>query len=164
MAKTHKTLSASGQKARYGISYLRNICAHAGVGLTETSPDEDVLAVDCDVSFPAASVRVQVKCTSSFKIGGYSASWSIKPQWREKWQDSAVPVYFVIVIVPSKLPLWLDHNSGGTFHHTAAFWSKIDASKLGTTISVPKSNRLTMATLPEWNNDLLACFTSGGAI
>ena len=51
------TLSTNGQRARYGVSYLRNICAQAGVGLNETPADEDVLAVDCDVVFPEGSVQ-----------------------------------------------------------------------------------------------------------
>jgi hypothetical protein len=41
------TLPDTGRRARYGVAYLRTICAQAGVGVKETSPDEDVLAVDC---------------------------------------------------------------------------------------------------------------------
>lgn len=57
-------LSVSARKARYGVAYLRSVCAQAGVGLSETSADEDVLAIDCDVKFAEGVVGVQVKCTS----------------------------------------------------------------------------------------------------
>lgn len=75
------TLTPTGQRARYGVSYVRNICAQAGIGLIETSPDEDVLATDCEVEFKEASVRVQVKCTSGLTIGGKTKSYSLKPEW-----------------------------------------------------------------------------------
>jgi len=40
------TLTPDRRKARYGVAYVRSICAQAGVNLQEMSRDEDVLAVD----------------------------------------------------------------------------------------------------------------------
>jgi hypothetical protein len=54
------TLTPNGAKARFGVAYLRAICSHAGVGFTETSADEDVLAIDGSIEFELGSVRVQV--------------------------------------------------------------------------------------------------------
>src|SRR3954447_7261777 len=85
------TLSPNGQRARYGVSYVRNICAQAGFGLNETSPDEDVLATDCDVVFMEANVRVQVKCTSGLTLGGKTKSWQLKSAWLRKWEQSLLP-------------------------------------------------------------------------
>ena len=62
------------RKARYGVSYIRNLCAQAGLRFGETEQDEDVLAVDCEIKYREANVGVQVKCTSSLKIVGRSAS------------------------------------------------------------------------------------------
>jgi hypothetical protein len=156
------TLDANGRKARYGVSYVRNVCAQAGYGLTETSADEDVLATDCEVQFKEVSVRVQVKCTSSMKIGGRRASWPLDEQWIRKWDECLVPVYFVLVIVPNDAATWLDHLADGTLHRTAAFWRRVRTDELGTRIAIPKNQRLSAATLPEWHSDLVHLFTPGG--
>jgi hypothetical protein len=153
------TLSANGSKARYGVSYVRNVCAQAGVGMTETPADEDVLAVDCTVDFAPAPVRVQVKCTSQFTIAGRQASWKIEPGWLRAWKDSKIPVYFVLVIVQGEPTMWLDHRPKATLHNAAAFWHRVDQLPPDTTsLTIVKKRRLTVATVQEWRADLLACF------
>jgi hypothetical protein len=158
-----ETMTVNGQKARYGLSYLRNICAQAGIGMAETSPDEDVLAVDCEVQFAEASVRVQVKCTSTLTISGRSKSWALEQGWIDNWRESRVPVYFVIVIVPSSSSAWLEHPDDGTMHRTAAFWTRINRDSDLSSITIPKGQRLSAGTLGIWHQDLLAEFASGGA-
>lgn len=145
------------------MSYVRNICAQAGVGLNETSTDEDVLATDCDVVFAEGPVRVQVKCTSGFTLAGKTKSWRLKPEWLRKWDRSLVPVYFVIVVVPKSEPTWLTHPTDGTLHKTAAFWQRVSSSTTAKSISIPRTQRLTAATMATWHTDLLAAFTPAGA-
>lgn len=156
------TLSPNGQRARYGVSYVRNICAQAGVGLTETSPDEDVLATDCTVEFKEGPVRVQVKCTSRLTLEGKTKSYALKPEWLRRWDESLVPVYFVIVVVPKQVPAWLSHRDDGTFHKTAAFWQRVSHSSNARSISIPKTQRLTVETIPTWHTDLRAAFSPVG--
>jgi hypothetical protein len=153
------TLSSNAQRARYGVSYVRNVCAQAGFGLNETSPDEDVLATDCDVVFMEANVRVQVKCTSRLTLGGKTKSCQLKPGWLRRWEQSVVPVYFVLVVVPPSEPTWLDHRADGTMHRTAAFWQRVRTEQLDKAISIPKIQRLTAETLSIWHRDLLAAFS-----
>lgn len=159
----HASLDANGQKARFGVSYVRGICAQAGVGFTETSPDEDVQAIDGDVKFKEASVGVQVKCTSSLTIGGRSASWPLDPAWIRKWSDALLPVYFVLVIVNKNPATWLSHDENGTTCRAAAFWKRISPADLGARIDVPKRHRLTAETLTIWHRDMLDSFTGGTA-
>ncbi|GAA4536419.1 DUF4365 domain-containing protein [Amycolatopsis samaneae] len=156
-------LRPNGQKARYGVSYLRNVCAQAGVGLNETSPDEDVLATDCDVRFPEGTVGVQVKCTSRLTLGGKTKTWRLKEEWIRKWEQCLLPVYFVLVVVPARHPSWLEHLAEGTMHHTAAFWQRIDTDRLGRSLVIPKAQRLTAETFSIWHRDLLAVFRPGGS-
>jgi hypothetical protein len=156
------TLSPNGQRARYGVSYVRNICAQAGVGLSETSPDEDVLATDCTVDFKEGPVRVQVKCTSGLTIGGKTKSYTLKPEWLRKWDESLVPVYFVIVVVPKQDKTWLAHQADGTFHRTAAFWQRVPQASTAKSITIPKAQRLTTDTLPIWHSELRAAFSPAG--
>jgi hypothetical protein len=159
------TLTPDGRKARYGVSYVRSICAQAGVSFNETSPDEDVLAVDCDITFRAgAKVSVQVKCTSGFKITGRSISWPVKTEWVKKWQERWLPVYLVIVIVPIDAAAWIKHDPAeGTFHQTAAFWRRIrQDERIGARISIPKNQRLQESTLALWHSDFLETFNPAG--
>ena len=159
---SYASLDDNGRKARFGVSYVRSVCAQAGVGFQETSPDEDILAVDCDVKFREANVGVQVKCTSSLTIRGRSASWHLDEGWLRKWSDARLPVYFVLVIVEGDSGAWLTHRRDGTFSHAAAFWRRIVPSELASRINVPKSQRLTVETLGQWRNDMLDCFSPGG--
>lgn len=161
-SRSLSTLSSNAQRARYGVSYVRNVCAQAGLGLTETSPDEDVLAVDCTVDFRESPVRVQVKCTSGLTLGGQTKSYRLKPEWLRKWDASKVPVYFVIVVVPRLEQSWLTHQSDGTFHKTAAFWKRVPSGDTAKSIAIPKSQRLTAETMYAWHEDLLAAFTPAG--
>ena len=130
--------------------------------MTEPRPDEDVLASDCSVDFPEASVRVQVKCTSQWKIGGRGLTWAVEDNWVRKWDQFIVPVYFVVVIVPEDQDQWLRQDGDGTFHRTAAFWVRLIPGMIGDSIKVPKSQRLTVQTIPLWHSHLLDLFTPGG--
>lgn len=157
------TLTANGQKARYGVAYLRHICAQAGWPMTETSPDEDVMAVDCSLDFLEASVRVQVKCSSAFTLRGRSASWPLEESWVRKWGQFHTPLYFVLVKVPDDASQWLQHLDDGTMHRTMAYWKKVEQADLNAKrITLLKGNRLAAATLGQWRSDLLRGFEPGG--
>jgi hypothetical protein len=162
------TLSPNGSKARFGAAYVRAICSHAGVGFTETSIDEDVLAVDGTVDFAVCPARVQIKCTGKFRIsGGKTASWEAEESWWGKWHQSGIPVYFVVVVVDPDIQIdWLNHQDNGTLHRAAAFWVRVDHLPDRSRITVPKSQRLTAETLAEWASDVDASFgiTSMGGV
>lgn len=150
-------LTLDGKKARYGVSYVRTICAQGGLIFSENSPDEDVLAVDCDIKMAGASVSAQVKCTSTRTITGRSVSWPVKPEWVNKWQRARLPVYFILVVVPAESADWIEHDPvKGTFHRTAAYWRRIlRDEQIGTRISISKKQRLQVSTLDLWCLDLI---------
>ncbi|MEV6527842.1 DUF4365 domain-containing protein [Longispora sp. NPDC051575] len=158
---TIATLGANSAKSRFGVAYLRSVCSQAGIGFDETSPDEDVLAVDGHLSFELCPVRVQVKCTGQFRInGGPTATWQTEPAWHRKWTRSGTPVYFVLVIVdPDDQKLWLDHSDQGTLQRAAAFWARVDTLPASSAITLSKQRRLTAATLLEWATDLEEAFS-----
>lgn len=158
------TLTPNGSKGRFGVAYLRMIASQAGIGLNETSPDEDVLAIDCDLCFAIANVRVQVKCSSQFQITGRSASWSADSSWCGKWKQSLLPVYFVLVILDSETQeQWVEHHDYGTLQRAAAFWVRVNQlDDDAASISIPKSQRLSIDTFHIWENELLACFSGQG--
>jgi Domain of unknown function (DUF4365) len=150
-------------QSRYGVAYLRSVCAQAGVGLNETSPDEDVLATDCDVQFREGNVRVQVKCTSGYDIAGRSASWPVKDHWLRAWGSAKLPVYLLLVIVPKTISDWVEHQEEGTFHRTAAFWRRLRMEEIGSRLHIPKTQRFSESTLMQWHADLLTVFVPGEA-
>jgi hypothetical protein len=162
------TLDSNRAKSRFGVAYVRAVCSQAGVGFQETSPDEDVLAVDGSVEFEIAPVRVQVKCTGQFRLkGGSTATWPIDESWRQHWKRSGIPVYFVLVIVdPDDQVSWLHHQDEATLHRAAAFWVRVDALPQGQNIVVPKAQRLTAETLRLWAEDVEASFdpSRGGGV
>lgn len=154
------TLSLSERKSRYGISYLQNICAQAGIGMVETPSDEDVLAVDCMLSFSEGEVRVQVKCTSSSTLNDSAdISQAVRSSWQQKWNRSRLPIYLIVVIVPDGISdTWIEHPSDGTAHATGAFWLRVDGHPEVNTISIPKANRFTADTIAGWHNDFVSLF------
>ena len=155
----YASLSPNGRKARFGVAYLRNICAQAGVGLMETSIDEDVLAVDCVVNFPLGMVRVQVKCTSDDQGGAPHLVWKIEQGWKDKWAVSQVPVFFVGIVVDSDNEAWVQHLDDGTRLNAIGVWAPINVADLGSSIKIPRKSRLTAATMQEWHDILRADYT-----
>ncbi|MEU7725177.1 DUF4365 domain-containing protein [Streptomyces sp. NPDC040724] len=153
------TLSPNGAKGRFGVSYVRSIVSQAGVGFTETSPDEDVLAVDGSVDFAIASARIQVKCSSRFSISGSSATWHSELHWRERWSACALPVYFVLVIMDfDDRAEWIRHDDRGTRQTAAAFWVRVNQLGEDQKIHVPKTQRLTAESLNLWAKEVEECF------
>ena len=73
------------RKARHTVAYLESICAQAGVAFGENRADEDIMAVDAFLHFPKASSRVQLKCTSQFKLTGKSLTMTLEPGWVASW-------------------------------------------------------------------------------
>lgn len=163
--QTGSTLSPNAQKGRYGIAYFQNVCAQFGVGFDETSPDEDVLAIDGTVQFPALPIRIQVKCTKKVFGPRESLSWPVTEEWKTKWARNFGPAYFVVVQVPNDVPGdWINYDGASTtMHRSTAYWARIDTKSMGSSISVQRSDRLTAATLAAWNADLLSCFSEEGA-
>lgn len=154
------TLGESAAKGRFGVAYVRSIFSQAAVGFNETAPDEDAIAVDGSLEFAIAPARIQIKCSSRFKIAGRSATWDSELHWRQSWAASGVPVYFVLVILDYKDPLsWIHHHDAGTDQKAAAFWVRVNEAMPSDKIIVPKTQRLTVATLAQWEKEVNSCFT-----
>lgn len=136
--------------------------------MLETRPGADVLAVDCSIVFPENAVRVQIKTTHSESITGTNPrlSYSVKQQWVDSWAKAQVPVYFVVVVVPSDSGLWLDYHSAGTnLVDTAAYWSRIDASTFtpgNMGVAALRSQRVDDTTIAGWHADLIAGYSPSG--
>lgn len=161
-------LDVTGRKARYGAAYIRTIASQAGCSFTETSIDEDKLAIDGTVGFAAGDVRFQVKCTSSRTIVDkpLAIRMPIRPDWVRKWAQSVtMPIFFVVVVVPSDSLQWLAHDTSGTMmSKTAAFWLRIPPNGLGAAKSllVPRAQRLSESSMLSWNDVLIGEYSRGG--
>ncbi|WP_455354430.1 DUF4365 domain-containing protein [Streptomyces sp. SYSU K217416] len=153
------TLDPRAAKGRFGVAYVKSIFSQAAVGFNETAPDEDAIAIDGSLEFAIAAARIQIKCSSQFKIAGKSATWDSELHWRESWEISKLPVYFVLVILDYKDPLsWIHHHAAGTDHKAAAFWVRVNGATPSDKIVVPKTQRLTAATLERWEKEVNSCF------
>lgn len=149
-ANTH--FSDNGRRGRYGVAYLRALCATAGVGLKENSADEDVDAIDATLRFARASAEVQVKCTSGFKVGVGRATLQLEPDWVAKWSASYHPVFIILVKVPVGIDEWIDFKQTSTAHRTVAFGKRFDRAVHGTSMQFTKADRLTAETLYDWRD------------
>ncbi|MCS0644978.1 DUF4365 domain-containing protein [Curtobacterium flaccumfaciens] len=153
-------LSATTRQGRYGVVYLRAIAAQAGCGFKENDPDEDAIAVDCDIQMRAAPIRVQVKTTYiEDMFGTDDIVHYAKPHWIDSWRDSALPVYYLVVVVRQQSSDWIEYPATGTLlADTRAYWTRVDNHDFSssTRIEIPRSNELGSTTMTQWNDDLLA--------
>lgn len=151
------------RQARYGVVYLRSIAAQAGIGLQETSPGEDVLAIDALLNFKEGDLRVQVKTSRCHDMDPAlpEIRYPAKQQWIARWAENYAPCYFVVVVVPADSGAWLDHHKGGThMAGTAGYWTRIDVAALRQqpTVVVPKAQRLGADTMTVWHRDLVEAY------
>ncbi|AYF72535.1 DUF4365 domain-containing protein [Nocardia yunnanensis] len=148
-------LGLDGAKSRYSQSYLSAVCSQSGHTLQEGRQDEDCWAVDTTVDLPAASVLVQLKCTSSPRrtsVGDFRVP--LKQQWIVSWSVKKVPVYVLLVVVPRKQHEWIAHADDHTVHQTHAYWERFDAATHTKSIILPKTQRFQASTLASWEDQL----------
>lgn len=154
--------SDNGRRGRYGVAYLRALCAHAGVGFAETSPDEDVDAIDATLKFGRASAEVQVKCTGGFKVGMNPATLTLEPDWVQKWTEQYHPVFVVLVKVPAVVPDWIETSQSFTKHRTVAFGKRFDPAQHTTSMKFTKVDHLTAETLYDWRDEVYLSYETRG--
>lgn len=152
LKSAHVGFTDNGRRARYGAAYVRALCAHAGASFTETSIDEDIMAIDGTVDFARMPVRVQIKCTSQFSVAGSRLTLPLEPSWVNKWTASDTPVFVVIVKVPSDIPGWLDYDVAFTRHNTVAFGRRFVAATDLTSMVFTSSDRLTGESIYDWRD------------
>jgi hypothetical protein len=147
------------------VAYMRALCAHAGVGFTETSADEDIDAIDATLKFGRASAEVQIKCTGTFKVGTGAATLPLEPTWVAKWSSAYHPVFVVLVKVPSLIPDWIESTQAGTNHRTVAFAKRFDKELHFASMRFTRADQLTAETLYDWRDEVYAFNESlvGGA-
>jgi len=155
-------LSINGRKSRYGVSYLRNICAQAGLAVTETSIDEDVQSVDAKIDFQIGNVYVQIKCIgNSILDSPNDIVIQLKKNWIENWRPIRLPLYIVAVLVEDDYhDKWISHEPTYTTHKANAYWIKFDREIKGKTVRIPRANRLSMDTFNSWSSDLDGAFAT----
>ncbi|GAB3547501.1 hypothetical protein GCM10027404_09700 [Arthrobacter tumbae] len=148
-------LPQTARQERYGLAYLSDVCADAGVGVVETRPGEDHYAIDAYVVLPIGLVPVQVKCTTKkFTVRDPKhINWPIEKPWWDKWCENTAPVFILLVHVPEDETTWIDFGSDDlTTHHTAAYWVEVDktSDSVPTSIDLARSQRFTKDTIQEW--------------
>lgn len=157
-------LGLDGAKSRYSQAYLSSICSQSGHTLQEGRQDEDCWAVDTTVDLTAASVLVQLKCTSSPKAtrkGDYRIP--LKQHWVDSWSSKMVPVYVMLVVVPPGQDEWIEQGDGQTVHRTHAYWERFDPKAHTKSIVLPKNQRFQASTLTTWETHLNDVFAGGAA-
>ena len=153
----HKTLNLSDAVGRYAMAYVRKVCAQAHVGFSETSPGEDVLAIDGRIEYYTVDVRIQVKGSTKYsthKTAGLIRV-AVKDEWRRKWRKNGQPTYFIFVLMERQVAKWFEYFPGTTMAGAVAYWARIDnLPKSATHIVVDRRHRFTKATVRGWGKDI----------
>lgn len=152
LTSAHVGFTDNGRRARYGAAYMRALCAHAGAAFTETSIDEDIMAIDGTIDFARMPVRIQIKCTSKFSVSSRKITFPLESGWTQKWSISDTPVFVVVVKVPRDIAGWLDYTSTYTRHNTVAFGRRFNRSKDLTSMVFDSSDLLTGDSIYEWRD------------
>lgn len=152
LQSAHVDFTDNGRRARYGAAYVRALCAHAGAAFSESSIDEDIMAIDGTVDFARMPVRIQIKCTSMFSIPGGKFTLPLEPSWVKKWTTSDTPVFVVVVKVPRDIPGWLNYDVAYTRHNTVAFGRRFDRAANSTSMVFTSIDRLTGESIYEWRD------------
>lgn len=148
----HVDFTDNGRRARYGAAYMRALCAHAGAMFTESSVDEDIMAIDGAVDFARMPVRVQIKCTSKFSVSGSRLTLPLEPAWIKKWAASDTPVFVVVVKVPGDIPGWLDYDVAFTRHNTVAYGRRYEKATDVKSMVFTGADRLTSESIYDWRD------------
>lgn len=158
-----ESIPVPDRKGRMGAIYVRSILAQAALPNEETTGGEDHMAVDLNVQFPAATVRVQVKCGTRKPNRSGSISVPINPAWRDHWARLRTPVYLVYVRLERLLPPdWIYHDKMHTVVHAHAHWIRVNGVSAAS-VSLPVSNRLSIDTCATWNRAVEECFGEAGS-
>src|SRR4051812_2064570 len=115
-AGTFGTLDPNRAIGRYGVAYVRKVCAHAHIGFDETSPDEDVLALDGQINFSATPVRVQIKTTTQWSLTSARGELllPIQADWARKWRAQINPTFLIAVLLAKDIDSWSAYESSET--------------------------------------------------
>lgn len=120
--------------------------------------DQDINAIDAQLDFLEAPLRVQLKCTSRLTITGRGLRFPLKQEWIRKWRRSKLPVY-LLVIVLSRDTDWIRHNPPMTIADATAYWARVDTIDPGTpSILIGPENTVDKTTIASWFDD----FSEGG--
>ncbi len=155
-------LDLNGRKGRYGVAVLDTLVTAAGYDMTEPRPGADMLAYDSTVSFPEGDVRVQIKTTHKYSLGGSNSrlTYSATDHWIESWSQTLMPVYFVVIVVPKgDSSGWHEHVDAGTMlRSTGGFWNRIRAADFADgnrSVAALRSQRLGVDSVEQWRRELL---------
>ncbi|WP_165036505.1 DUF4365 domain-containing protein [Candidatus Protofrankia californiensis] len=105
-------LDLSGAIGRYGVSYVRKVCAHAHIPFSENSPDEDIFALDGEIKFIEGSIRVQIKGTTQWTLNGgrSTLAFPVGEDWRKKWRMQHNPAFLIVVLLKREEIDWISYR------------------------------------------------------
>lgn len=153
----HKTLPLETAIGRFGVTYVRKVCAQAHVGFSENDPDEDVLAVDGAIALAPALTRVQVKTSTHYSLRANQGTISLKitPAWREKWRVNLHPAYLILVLLERNIGNWFRYGNTDTLAGAYALWTRIDNLPASAThVYLNRTQRFTAQTVRDWSDYL----------
>lgn len=161
----HSTLDLSAAVGRYAVAYVRKVCAQAHTGFVETSPGEDVLAVDGVIQYPSIDLRVQIKGSTQPSLAPQSGTLSlaIEDKLRAKWRRNGPPAYLIYVLIEEDVKAWFEYEPTNTLAGAYALWSRIDdLPSTATHVEFDRTRRFTADAVGAWYEGVYVTSYGGG--
>lgn len=152
------SLGSNAAKSLFSQGYLQLIASEARTTVMFTQQDQDINAIDAQLDFLEAPLRVQLKCTSSLTITDRGLRFQLKKEWIRKWRRSPLPVYLLVIVLGRDTD-WIRHEPPMTIADATAYWARVDTIDPNTpSILISPDNTVDNTTIASWFDD----FVEGG--
>jgi len=149
--------SAAGELTAWMEVYTRSLfIAAAGTRQIPTAePRPDVQGIDLMLSYPQASLGIQLKSTYSlvFNRSG-TLQFPVEAKWVRNWHARDIPPRLVLYIVDADPMRWCGVRGLGEMHRVHAYWATLDQQVSVPSVTIRRTNRFTAATLSQWGREI----------
>lgn len=151
-------LGSNAAKSLFSQGYLQLIASEAQTTVMFAQQDQDINAIDAQLDFLEAPLRVQLKCTSSLTVTDRGLRFPLKEEWIRKWRRSPLPVYLLVIVLSSDAD-WITHAPPSTITNATAYWARVDnVEPDARSILIGPNNTVDNNTIASWFDE----FAEGG--
>lgn len=148
---------AAGKLTAWMEVYTRGLfIASAGIAQLATArPDPDVQGIDLLLTYPRASLGVQLKSSYIHRFNSKGTlSFPIEQAWADSWREQDIPPRLVLYLLERTPQTWCRTRALGEFHRAVPYWARLEKSVSAPSVIIERTNRFTVATLATWGGEV----------
>lgn len=137
--------------------YTRSLfIATAGAQRISTAePRPDVDGIDLFLSYPRASLGIQLKSTYSHQFNRKGLlNFPVKEKWVANWRKPDIPPKLVVYVLDEDPQAWCRHRGLGEMHRVHAYWATLHKKVSAPSVTIERINRFTASTLAVWGLEI----------